>query len=294
MKSVVVCAPCKVNLSLDITGVREDGYHLLRSIMQTVDLYDYLLISQGDFPGIFITCDRESLVCDTTNTAYRAAARFFEAAGMDAPSVRIEIVKNIPMQAGLGGGSSDAAAALVGLNALYPRFTQAQLCDIGVQVGADVPFCIRGGTVLCEGVGDIFTDLPALPDCHILIARPKEGISTPNSFKRFDALEKIRRRPDTEQLLATIVSGNLQDIAACMVNVLEEAAKLPQIEQYKQVMLDSGALGAVMTGSGSAVLGIFDSKRAARRAHRRLLPVAKAVFITSPVTQGAVVDSKIL
>lgn len=293
MKAVVAGAPCKVNLSLDVTGVREDGYHLLRSIMQTVDLYDYLLIGEGDCPGILITCDREQLACDTTNTAYRAAECFIAATGAKKSSIRIEIVKNIPMQAGLGGGSSDAAATLVGLNRYYKTgLSENELCEIGVRVGADVPFCIRGGTVLCEGVGDIFTDLPDLPDCYIVIARPEEGISTPNSFRLYDR-QGSPIHPDTDELLATVVSGNLGDIAAKLGNTLEGVATLPRIEQYKRMMIDSGALGAVMTGSGSAVIGIFDNKRTARRAHRRLLPMASAVFITRPVKNGArVVEEK--
>lgn len=287
MKSLVAGAPCKVNLSLDVIGTREDGYHLLRSVMQTVDLYDYLLIGPGILPGIVVRCDREQLSCDTTNTAYRAAEGFFAAIGERTPSVDIQIIKNIPMQAGLGGGSSDAAAALVGLNAATGAgLSQKELCEIGVQVGADVPFCIRGGTALCEGIGDIFTDLPSIPECFIVIARPEEGISTLNSFRRFD-IHGSSIHPDTESLLATIVSGNLSDMAALMQNSLEAVSMLPQIQQYKQTMLECGAQGAVMTGSGSAVIGVFQNKRTAKRAHHRLLSMASSVFITRPVNEGA-------
>ena len=292
-KTVIVGAPCKVNLSLDITGVQEDGYHLLRSVMQTVDLFDYLILGPGEFPGIFIDCDREQLICDTTNTAYRAARLFFEHTGIKDPAVHIEIIKNIPMQAGLGGGSSDAAAALVGLNHLYQtNLSMEELCELGVRVGADVPFCLRGGTMLCEGVGDIFTDLPALPECFILIAKPDTGISTPDSFKRYDRAGG-KLHPNTEQIMATILSGNLPDLGREMYNVLEEVCELPQVELYKNIMLQCGALGAVMTGSGSAVIGLFDNKRAVRHVHRKLLTHADAVFITRPVPYGArAVDGK--
>lgn len=288
-KPLVVSAPCKVNLSLDITGVRADGYHQLRSVMQTVGLYDYLLISESDYRGIFIECDREQLSCDTTNTAFRAAAAFFQAAGIEKYSVKLEIIKNIPMQAGLGGGSSDAAAALVGLNRMYAGgFSLEELCKIGLQVGADVPFCIQGGTVLCEGVGEIFTPLPALSEgCFVLIAKPEAGLSTVSSFRRYDRYQGEKHRPDTEALVRALKRTDLSAVCGEMSNVLEQVSGLPEIQQFKDVMLSCGALGASMTGSGSAVIGIFDNKRAVRRAHRKLLTEAGAVFITRPTPFGA-------
>lgn len=289
VKPLVVGAPCKVNLSLDITGVRADGYHQLRSVMQTVDLYDYLLISESDYRGIFIECDREQLICDTTNTAFRAASAFFQAAGIQDYAVKIEIIKNIPMQAGLGGGSSDAAATLVGLNRMFQGgFSTDALCQIGLGVGADVPFCLKGGTMLCEGVGEIFTPLRPLEEgCWILIAKPEAGISTPNSFRRYDRQGGARRHPDTEALVAALEKRELPAVAEEMRNVLEEASSLPEIGRFKELMLSCGALGAAMTGSGSAVIGMFDNKRAVRRAHRKLMAEARAVFITHPVPFGA-------
>ena len=288
-KPLVVGAPCKVNLSLDVTGMRQDGYHHLRSVMQTVSLYDYLLISESDYRGVFIECDREQLICDTTNTAFRAAKAFFNAAGIEKFSVKLEIIKNIPMQAGLGGGSSDAAAALIGLNEMFQtEFSVEELCQIGLQVGADVPFCIQGGTVLCEGVGEVFTPLRALDeDCFILIAKPEKGISTPSSFKKYDRYEGEHYHPDIESLLAALRAGDLAAAAQKMGNALEQVSGLPEIGRFKEDMLSFGALGASMTGSGSAVIGIFDNKRAVRHAYRKLMGDAGAIFITQPVPFGA-------
>lgn len=287
MRTVVVAAPCKVNLSLDIVGQRRDGYHELASIMQTVDLYDYLLISRSTYRGIFVHSSREQLVCDTTNTAYRAAEKFFAEAGIAHPAVRIEIIKNIPMQAGLGGGSSDAAAVLVGLNRMMNTgFSQEQLCQMGAFVGADVPFCLRGGTMLCEGIGEQFTELPALPSCHILIAKPRSGLSTKRSFSEYDR-RGGGEHPDTALLVQMVREGNLRRLAGGMRNVLESVSDLPEIAHYKHLMLENGALGSVMTGSGSAVIGLFDNKRAARHAQHKLLSLAETVFITRPVGFGA-------
>lgn len=290
-KTVVIGAPCKVNLSLDITSRREDGYHLLSSVMQTVDLYDYLLLSESGFRGIFIACDKEQLICDTTNTAYRAAQAFFRHTGIQKYAVKIEIMKNIPMEAGLGGGSSDAAATLSGLNALYGTgLSLDTLCELGLSVGADVPFCLKGGTVLCEGVGEVFTVLPPLPACFILIAKPERGISTMGSFRRYDATSPPGH-PATPHLVESIRQGDLAEVASHMYNVLESVCDLPEIALYKQIMTHCGALGAVMTGSGSAVIGLFKDKRSARHAQRKLMTHADAVFITRPVKMGARVTS---
>lgn len=292
MKTVVVGAPCKVNLCLDVAGVRADGYHLLRSVMQTVDLYDYLLISEGEYEGVFIECDRENLICDTTNTAYKAAEYFFSYSGIQKYSVKIEIIKNIPMQAGLGGGSSDAAAALVGLNRMYQTgYSLEELCKIGLKVGADVPFCLKGGTVLCEGVGDIFTDLPPLPDCFILIAKPEQGISTVSSFREYDK-RGSKTHPEMGAILCAIEDQDLQKMSGRLFNVLEDVSDLPEIQKYKSIMAENGALGSVMTGSGSAVIGIFENKRTVRHAQRKLLAHAESVFITHPVPAGAVLMEK--
>lgn len=289
MRSVLAAAPCKVNLGLDITGRRQNGYHELASIMQTVDLFDYLLITPGEYSGIFVRCNREQLICDTTNTVYRAAERFFKAAGIARPAVQIEIIKNIPMQAGLGGGSADAAAALVGLEHMFRTgFSPERLRELGVSIGADVPFCLHGGTVLCEGIGDRFTVLPPLPDCFILISKPAQGLSTQRSFEAYDR-RGSGTHPDTARLVQAVQEGDLRDLASRMENVLEPVSGLPEIALYRRIMQENGALGTAMTGSGSAVIGIFTEKRAVRHAQRKLFSRADAVFITRPVRFGACV-----
>ena len=182
MKRLTVPAPAKLNLSLDIVGVREDGYHLLRMIMQTIDLCDQIVLERAD--EISLTCNLPELPCDERNLAVRAAHAFFERTGLPG-GVRMTLDKNIPHGAGMGGGSADAAAVLKGLNELCGTdLSQQELCEIGLRLGADVPFCIVGGTQLAEGVGERLTPLPPLPDCFLLVAKPEQGVSTPEATTR--------------------------------------------------------------------------------------------------------------
>lgn len=279
-RSIAVNAPAKINLSLDILGRRYDGYHFMKTLMQTVDLYDTVSLQRREEAGIALSCTEQALPCDETNLAYKAAVRFFayaEQAGVEGigeDGLAIEIEKRIPWQAGLAGGSADAAAVLVGLNELYEcGFTEEQLCAIGTQIGADVPFCIVGGTLLAEGIGEILTPLPALANCTIVLAKPEHGINTAEAFASYDSAP-ARERPDTDSLISTIVTGNIAEMAGLMRNVLEPPDDT-DTQAIKAVMREFDALGAMMTGSGSAVFGIFDSKRKAAKcldALERLYP----------------------
>ncbi len=281
-------APAKLNLTLDITGRRHDSYHILRMVLQTVTLCDYLLLRKTE-GGLQLQCDREDLPCDETNLAYRAALAFFEHTGLPATGVQMVIEKNIPLAAGLAGGSADAAAVLVGLNTLFEtELSLRTLCEIGLPLGADVPFSIVGGTVLAEGIGEIFDPLPSLPKCYFVIAKPQGGVSTQNAYALYD--EHIpARRPDNDMMVAAVATGRLQSIGEELCNVLEEVCPLPEVAAIKQTMLDSGALGALMSGSGSAVFGLFDTKADAKRCVAALSEQFGEVFLAKPCPHGAVV-----
>ena len=185
--SIALKAYGKLNLLLDIVGKRHDGYHTLKSVFQSVSVYDMLTVTLTDDDKITIDCDDESVPCDERNLVYKACTAFFEATGKDFHGVNILLEKNIPSMAGMVGGSADCAATLVALNVLTEaELTEAQLCDIGEKLGADVPFCIVGGTVLCEGIGEILTPLPDLEECYFAVCKPEISISTPECYKKFD------------------------------------------------------------------------------------------------------------
>lgn len=292
VRQVAVCAPAKINLTLDITGRREDGYHFMRMVMQSVSLCDQITLARAEKPGIQLLCDVPGLPLDGRNLAWRAAERFLDAIGRPGDGLVIGLHKRIPMQAGLAGGSADAAGVLRGLDALYEtRFSQARLCDLALPLGADVPFCLVGGAVLAEGIGELFTPLPSLQGCYIVIAKPAEGVSTAEAFARFDR-EGSCRVPDTDEMAAAVAAGNLPEVGLRLCNVLEEVSLLPQVAQLRNLFAECGALGSVMTGSGSAVFGLFAEKRAARRCYLRLRGAAQAVFLTQPIDRGAYLLAK--
>ncbi len=260
-------ARAKINISLDVLGKLPDGYHAVETVMQSVSLADELDVelTEGGFvidPGLPYLPD------DERNLAFRAAKAFFEAAGMENAGARITIKKNIPVCAGLGGGSCDAAAVLRALNILTgKRFSADKLREIGETLGADVPFCVEGGTALGSGKGEKLKPLKALPDCGILICKPGFFVSTPELFAAIDAAPP-KCHPNTAELLQTIEDGDLPKIARRMYNVFEEALgrRRSEISEIKSAMLDIGALGAVMSGTGSAVFGLFENLAKAEKA----------------------------
>lgn len=279
MKRLTVPAPAKLNLSLDIVGVREDGYHLLRMIMQTIDLCDQIVLERAD--EISLTCNLPELPCDERNLAVRAAHAFFERTGLPG-GVRMTLDKNIPHGAGMGGGSADAAAVLKGLNELCGTdLSQQELCEIGLRLGADVPFCIVGGTQLAEGVGERLTPLPPLPDCFLLVAKPEQGVSTPEAYHAYDRLTDVLH-PDTAELTGLLSRGDLSGFCARMENVLEPAVSLPEIQQIRAEMLAAGVLGSRMTGSGSAVFGVFTQEQPALVCKKNLKKRFSQVYLCRP------------
>ncbi len=256
MDKIVVYAPAKINLTLDVTGRRADGYHTIRSVMQTVDLCDRITLQATATPGIFLTLSDDTLPCDEKNTAYKAAALFLE--GTKATGgVVIHVDKLIPQQAGMAGGSADAAGVLVGLNHLLNAgWSTAQLCELGLKIGADVPFCIAGGCALCEGIGEVLTPAPAMPDLPLVVVKPPVGVSTAEAYRRVDEGD-LEPRPDTEAMLAALQAQDGAAIGMTLGNVFETALQLPEVAAIRAAMAAYHPLGCRMTGSGSAVVALF-------------------------------------
>ena len=265
-------AYAKINLSLDIISKMADGYHNLKMVMQTVSLCDEIIIECAPGSGINVDAGLPYLPDDERNIAVKAAAVFFRHTGITGYRTQIKINKKIPVSAGLGGGSTDGACVLRVLDRMFDsNLGNKTLETLGNSIGSDVPFCIAGGTCLAEGRGEILTDLHPIPHCFFVICKPSFTCSTPELFRRVRC-EKIRARPDTDGIVAALVNDDLNGVARRMFNVFEEI--LPRgardIADIRYALLDYGALGAVMTGSGPAVLGLFDIENHAQKAYEHL------------------------
>ncbi len=280
LDTLTIEARAKINLSIDVTGLRSDGYHDVRMLMQTVRLHDEVTIERTD-GAITVECDWPDVASGVGNTAYKAAAAFFDRIGEDyrrkGSGIRVVIKKNIPVSAGLAGGSSDAAAVLRGLNVLFDAGLAAEeLAEIGLKVGADVPYCIYGGMMLAEGIGELLQPLPSFSGVDILLIKPEFGVSTKWVYQNLD-LNKITDRPDFG-ILMDAVTGRITGtdkakiIARNMKNVLETVtvSKYPEISILKQLLLEYGASGSMMSGSGPAVFGIFPDGKSAKSAMQAL------------------------
>lgn len=277
-------ALAKINLGLDVLGKREDGYHNVRMVMQSIYLYDNVRIQQKRAPGIELVSNLYYLPTDSGNIAYKAAQMLMEEFGL-LGGIRITLEKHIPVAAGMAGGSSNAAAVLFGMNRLYGLgLSQQELMERGVRLGADVPYCIMRGTVLAEGIGEKLTILPSMPKCAVLIAKPPISVSTKVVYEALDSMEIIRH-PDIDGLLLALEKGSLKDAAECMGNVLEDVTitRYPVINDIKQEMIDAGALNAMMSGSGPTVFGLFENKMLAREAQERIRKkgFAKQSYVTN-------------
>lgn len=275
-------AYAKINLGLDVVGRLENGYHQVRMIMQTVGIYDRLTFAAGE-SGIRIVTDSGELPTGPNNLIYRAAVLLLETCGVEA-GVDIRLEKHIPIAAGMAGGSSDAAATLQGLNDLFALgLTQERLRQLGVRIGADVPYCIMGGTALAEGIGEVLTTLPPAPRCTVLVARPDLQVSTKYVYEHLDAGESWQH-PDIDGMRSAIESGSLPGVVSRLGNVLETvtAEAYPVIGQIKREMLTRGAMGSLMSGSGPTVFGIYGNREQARDARSRLeeTGLAKELFVT--------------
>ena len=284
MKQIELKALAKINLGLDVLGKRENGYHDVRMIMQSVYLYDDVTIIRKDLPGIEVETNLHFLPTDENNIAYKAAAMLMEEFHLPG-GVRIILNKHIPVAAGMAGGSSNAAAVLFGMNKMFRLgLSQKSLMERGVRLGADVPYCIMRGTVLAEGIGEELTTLPALPACTVLIAKPPISVSTKVVYEALDAKE-IVDHPVIDGLIRGLEAGSLEEVASHMGNVLEDVTvgKYPVIDEIKEVMKKAGALNAMMSGSGPTVFGLFKSRAEARSAQEaiRRQGLAKQVYVTN-------------
>ena len=274
----------KINLGLDIQGRRENGYHDVRMVMQTVYLYDRVTLEKTREPGIEISTNLSYLPVNENNIAYKAADLLQREFGIR-EGIRITLEKHIPVAAGMAGGSSNAAAVLFGMNRMFDLGLSEQgLKDRGVTLGADVPYCIMRGTVLAEGIGEILTPLPPLPKCYVLIAKPPLSASTKTVYEKIDK-EGVESHPDIDGILAGLQEGDLQQVADSMGNVLEQVMleEYPVLRKIKDVMIGAGALNAMMSGSGPTVFGIFTSRGKAKAAAARLkrqTPVKQA-YVTN-------------
>ena len=252
-------AHAKINIGLDVLGKRPDGYHEVRMIMQTVDLHDELWISKRDEPGISLTTDRDDLPVNEDNLIYKAAKLILNEYVTDG-GVDIRLVKNIPVAAGLAGGSTDAAAVIKGLDEIFSLGLDAdRMAELGVRIGADVPYCIMGGCALSEGIGEILTALKPFPDCGVLLAKPPISVSTAYVYNNLQP-DKVTH-PDIDGIMAGIEKGDIYGIAACMGNVLESVTidRNPVVGTIKDMMSEGGAIASLMSGSGPTVFGLFDS-----------------------------------
>ena len=285
MTTLYESAFAKINLTLDVLGVRPDGYHALKSVMQTVSLCDEIEIDIGTGKPWCLKCEAEGVPLDSRNLAWKAAETFFAAVGQDPDGLEIRMVKHIPSQAGLGGGSSDAAAVFRALNRHYGMpLTLEALADLSAKVGSDVPFCVLGGTVMVEGRGEFVRKMPDMPGCLVVICKPDFPVSTPALYKKIDSCV-IHKHPDNDAMEQAILAGDLAAVAESVHNVFDPvvAAEHPEIDEIKQTLADCGAIAQQMSGSGSAVFGIMSDRDSAISAYEKLKEAYPQTFLAEPV-----------
>ena len=287
MDKVTVIAPAKINLSLDVTGIDERGYHLLDMIMQTVSLFERVTVSKKE-SEITLSSNARYIPTDSKNVAVKAAMLFFEYTGIQG-GCHIHIKKTVPIKAGMAGGSADAAAVIVGLDKLYEtQLTREQMCEIGAKAGSDVPFMIMGGTKRVQGVGDIILPCAEMPRCHLVICMPEKGVSTPAAFANYDKLGE-KTLVETDKLVQAMEDDDIYAVAKYMANDLEKAAASEYTQPIKEALIRQGAIGSVMTGSGAAVFGVFDDEEKAKAACEYFRSHVRSVFIAKPVSFGATI-----
>jgi 4-diphosphocytidyl-2-C-methyl-D-erythritol kinase len=276
-------AYAKINIALDIVGKREDGYHLLRMIMQTIDLYDIIEITKTN-SGINIKCNKHYVPADERNLAYKAAKLFKETYSVD-DGVDITITKFIPVSAGLAGGSTDAAAVLKIMNKIFDiNANDEELCALGLKLGADVPYCINGGTALCEGIGEKITELKRFKDKILVLIKPPFGVSTRAVYEEFD-LSKAIFHPRVEELIKAIENDDIYFVSNNMKNLLENVTLRSHrvISRIKEETISNGAIGTMMSGSGPTVFAFFDDMLKAQMCYEAMKKKYKDVFITRTI-----------
>ncbi|EQK40471.1 4-(cytidine 5'-diphospho)-2-C-methyl-D-erythritol kinase [[Clostridium] bifermentans ATCC 638] len=288
MNSIDLKSRAKVNLSIDVLGKREDGYHLVEMIMQTIDLYDKLKITEIEENSILIKSNSLDIPLNEDNIMYKAVNLLKNQFNIE-KGIEISIEKNIPVAAGMAGGSSNAAAVLVGLNKLWNLgLSENELKDIGLKLGADVPFCITGGSALAEGIGEELTNIKGLPeDLNILVCKPNIFVSTKEVYQSLN-MDKVKRRPQNKKLIDALQKEDVKFISENMVNVLEEVTSLKysEIGQIEDIMIKNKALGSMMSGSGPTVFGLFDNKDCAIKAKEDLQAKYNQVYLVKSSNKG--------
>ncbi len=278
----------KINLMLDILKKLDNGYHSLFMIMQSVDLYDTITVEKNDTNKIIIKCDTDGVPCNEKNIAYKCATAFFDALSINNRGITIEIEKNIPMAAGTAGGSADGAGVLYCLNKIYnTNLSQKELCEIGGKVGADIPFCLIGGTAIALGTGTIVAPVKDLSDCYIVLCKPDQDVSTPEAYAQFDALNRVRHL-DRISMVDAVADGDYDKICSLCGNVFEQAVEVPKRPHIKGVMRKSGADACTMSGSGPTVFGIFSEKEKAEDAFNKLSKKYGSVYLCKPADKGII------
>ena len=284
MAQITRKAYAKINIGLDVLRRREDGYHEVRMIMQTVDICDDLIFERMAQPGIVIRTDREELPVDGNNLIYKAADLLFREKRI-IEGVKITLTKRIPIAAGLAGGSSDAAATMRGLNELFGMgYSVKELQELGVKLGADIPYCLVGGTMLSEGIGEILTPLPTPPDCFLVVVKPDINVSTGFVYGNLHA-DRLTYHPDIDGMIEALRTGSLSGVTDRLGNVLETVTvkEYPVIEEIKSLLRSKGAENALMSGSGPTVFGIFQKKATAEAAAQAVSDqqLAGQIFVTT-------------
>ena len=286
MDEFTIQAPAKLNLTLDVLGRREDGYHDLKMVMQSITLADRLTLRPGRAPGIQVSSSLHFLPTGEKNLAGKAAVCFYQALGRPARDLDISITKHVPVCAGMAGGSSDAAAVLRALNRLEgDPFSPEELAHVGEAVGSDVPYCVLGCTALAQGRGEVLTPLSPLPHCWVVACKPDFPVSTPELFARIDSC-RIRRRPDADGLMAALEQGDLMEVARRMYNVFEDVLperQFARVADIKNTLIQQGALGANMSGTGPTAFGLFSSQSQAQAAYDVLKQRYQEVFLAETV-----------
>lgn len=283
-----VKAAAKINLMLDILKRLENGYHSLFMIMQSVDLFDIVSVEKNTQYKIIIECDKDGVPCNEKNIAYKCSMKFFEYCNIDDIGVTINIEKNIPMAAGVAGGSADGAAVLYCLNKIYnTNLTQKELCEIGNKVGADIPFSLTGGTAVTLGTGNVIAPVKDLPECYIVLCKPEQDVSTPEAYAEFDALSRVRHL-DRVSMIDAVSNADYEKICSLCGNVFEQAVEVPKRPHIKGVMRKSGADACCMSGSGPTVFGLFSNKEKANECYNKLKAKYNQVYICKPVNKGIV------
>lgn len=292
MKSIQLKSRAKINLSIDVLGKRNDGYHLVEMIMQTIDLFDIIKIFPLDEDKIIIDSNSKEMPMDSSNIMYKAASLIKQEFNIKR-GIKIYIEKNIPIAAGMAGGSSNAAAVLVGLNKLWDlNLSKNELKGIGLQLGADVPFCIEGEASLAENIGEKLTNIDGLSqDTFILVCKPELFVSTKEVYEAIDS-KIIKKRPDNKLLIRLLKENNIELLSKNMYNVLESITKekYPIINEIEEIMINNRALGAMMSGSGPTVFGLYNNEEDAEKCKKILLENFKQVYLVKSHKKGVEIN----